>query len=95
MSVSLALVLPVATSLLIAMAETVTYTYDALGRLVVVEHSGSTNNGLEFEYQLDDAGNRTRVVVTGSVNSSSLPRPVVVLPLHGFAIIPIDPNSGL
>ncbi len=47
-------------------SETVTYTYDARGRLVKVEHSGSINNGLVTNYTLDKAENRERVKVTGA-----------------------------
>lgn len=47
-------------------AETVTYTYDAKGRLVKVERSGSVNNGVDTEYQHDKADNRKRVKTTGA-----------------------------
>lgn len=47
-------------------AETVTYTYDARGRLVKVERSGTVNNGVKSEYSHDKANNRQTVVVTGS-----------------------------
>lgn len=47
-------------------AETITYTYDAKGRLVKVERSGSVNNNVKYEYTQDKADNRTRVKVTGS-----------------------------
>lgn len=46
--------------------ETVTYTYDAQGRLVKVEHTGTVNNGVTTEYQYDDADNRTRKKTTGA-----------------------------
>ena len=39
-------------------AETKTYTYDALGRLVKVVNSGNTNNGQTRSYCYDKAGNR-------------------------------------
>ena len=48
-------------------AETVTYTYDARGRLIKVVHTGSVNNNNQVCYKLDKAGNRTRVKAT--VNS--------------------------
>lgn len=51
-----------------AAAETVTYTYDAKGRLVKVERSGSVNNGVKTEYLHDKADNRQNVKVTGSTN---------------------------
>lgn len=49
-------------------AETVTYTYDAKGRLVKVERSGSVNSNVRAEYTLDKAENRTNVTVSGSPN---------------------------
>lgn len=49
-------------------AETVTYTYDAKGRLVKVERSGAVNNGVKAEYAHDKANNRTNVTVSGSAN---------------------------
>lgn len=47
-------------------SETVTYTYDARGRLVKVEHAGDINDGLKTDYSYDKADNRTNVTVTGS-----------------------------
>ncbi|APR51330.1 hypothetical protein BRX40_01805 [Sphingomonas koreensis] len=44
--------------------ETVTYTYDALGRLVSVSHSGGPNSGVSSGYAYDAAGNRTNVKTT-------------------------------
>jgi len=43
--------------------ETVTYTYDARGRLIKVERSGNVNNGVKAEYKYDKADNRTNVNV--------------------------------
>lgn len=51
-------------------AETVTYTYDAKGRLIRVERSGTINNGVKAEYTFDKAGNRKSAKVTGSPNSA-------------------------
>ncbi len=48
--------------------ETVNYTYDAKGRLVKVERSGSVNNNVTTNYSHDKADNRTNVTVTGSPN---------------------------
>ena len=48
-------------------AETVTYTYDARGRLIKVVHTGTVNNNNQVCYKLDKAGNRTNVKAT--VNS--------------------------
>ncbi|WP_239447324.1 hypothetical protein [Parasphingorhabdus marina] len=49
-------------------AETQKYTYDAKGRLVKVERTGTVNNGVNTEYEYDKANNRDRVKVTGSAN---------------------------
>lgn len=45
--------------------ESITYTYDALGRLIGAAHSGAANNGVNTVYCYDRAGNRTRVGVGG------------------------------
>lgn len=47
-------------------AETVTYVYDAKGRLVKVIRAGTVNNGVTAEYTHDKADNRKRVKVTGA-----------------------------
>ncbi|HVQ08274.1 MAG TPA: hypothetical protein VMS43_07545 [Allosphingosinicella sp.] len=44
-------------------SETITYTYDARGRLMKVERSGSVNNGVKAEYKYDKGDNRTNVNV--------------------------------
>lgn len=44
-------------------SETVTYTYDARGRLVKVERSGTVNNNVSAEYKYDKGDNRTNVNV--------------------------------
>ncbi len=49
-------------------AETITYQYDARGRLVQVARTGSVNNGVTTSYQLDKANNRTSKTTTGSPN---------------------------
>lgn len=46
--------------------ETINYTYDARGRLLKVEHSGSVNNNLQANYTYDKADNRANLNVTGS-----------------------------
>jgi YD repeat-containing protein len=51
----------------VSAAETVTYTYDARGRLIKVVHTGTVNNNNQVCYKLDKAGNRTNVKAT--VNS--------------------------
>lgn len=45
--------------------ETVTYTYDALGRLVVIEKSGGSNGVISTALQFDAAGNRQSVSTQG------------------------------
>ena len=47
-------------------SETITYTYDAKGRLVKVLHSGSINNNVLANYSYDRADNRTNVNVSGA-----------------------------
>ncbi|HQV03031.1 MULTISPECIES: hypothetical protein [unclassified Novosphingobium] len=54
-------------------AETVTYTYDAKGRLVKVVRSGTVNNGVQTTYTHDKADNRKNTTTTGSPNSSPPP----------------------
>ncbi len=44
-------------------SETVTYRYDARGRLVKVERSGTVNNNVSAEYKYDKGDNRTNVNV--------------------------------
>ncbi|MES2045290.1 MAG: hypothetical protein V4475_15565 [Pseudomonadota bacterium] len=47
-------------------SETINYTYDAKGRLILVEHSGTVNNGVVANYTLDHADNRKNIKVTGA-----------------------------
>ena len=49
-------------------AETITYSYDAKGRLVKVVRTGTVNNNVTVDYEHDKADNRTRVKVTNSPN---------------------------
>ena len=46
-------------------AETIAYSYDARGRLVKVERSGSVNNGVVTNYSYDKADNRILKNTTG------------------------------
>lgn len=66
-----------------------TYSYDALGRVSNINHTGSgANSGLSLVYKYDLAGNRVTQVVTGSKN---LGQRVIVVPLNGFTMIPVNP----
>lgn len=49
-------------------AETISYTYDARGRLVKVARSGTINNNVVTNYAYDKADNRTNKTTTGSPN---------------------------
>ena len=64
-------------------SETVTYSYDAKGRLTQVTHSGGPNDGAVAAYGFDAADNRTSVTTTG------FRPPVVVIPLNGLTVIPL------
>ena len=44
-------------------SETITYSYDARGRLIRVVHSGSVNNNVAANYSYDKGDNRTNVNV--------------------------------
>lgn len=48
--------------------ETITYTYDAKGRLTKVVRTGTVNNNVQAQYAHDKANNRKNVTVTGSSN---------------------------
>lgn len=54
-------------------AETITYTYDARGRLIKVVHTGTVNNGVSACYTYDKADNRSNVTVATSGCSSTAP----------------------
>lgn len=51
---------------IVGASETVSYTYDAKGRLVQVAHSGTINNNVIANYTFDDADNRKTMNVTGA-----------------------------
>jgi YD repeat-containing protein len=63
----------IATSVLAS--ETVTYSYDALGRLVATTSSGTVNNGLSTTIAYDPAGNRSTYTVTGAAGAPPPPPP--------------------
>jgi hypothetical protein len=50
-------------------AETITYKYDARGRLIEIKRTGTVNNNVQSNYTHDKANNRKTVVVTGSGNA--------------------------
>lgn len=47
-------------------AETITYHYDARGRLVKVVRTGTVNNNVVTAYELDKADNRTKKETSGA-----------------------------
>lgn len=47
-------------------SETVTYTYDAHGRVTEVVHDGGPNDGVVRSYKYDDADNRTEKKTIGA-----------------------------
>jgi YD repeat-containing protein len=47
-------------------AETITYKYDARGRLVQVNHAGTVNNNVVTNYVYDKADNRALKNTTGA-----------------------------
>ena len=77
--------------------ETTNITYDALGRVTKVEKAGGPASGVQTTYDLDAAGNRTKVKVLGSANGSGNPgggvtsssTVFIVVPLNGYTLIPV------
>jgi YD repeat-containing protein len=49
-------------------AETITYSYDARGRVIAVNRTGTVNNNVVTNYAIDKADNRTNKTTTGSPN---------------------------
>lgn len=58
-----------------AHAETVTYSYDELGRLKVSSISGGSNNGTSTAICYDRAGNRQKYVSAVAAPASCTPTP--------------------
>ena len=54
-----------------AASETVTYSYDALGRLVKVSRAGTVNNGVSACYSYDEAANRSNLKSATAANCST------------------------
>lgn len=72
-------------------AETSTYAYDALGRLITTTRASGPSNGVSTAIGYDPADNRSSYVVTGS-SRPPITGPVIVLPLNGFTVIPLPIN---
>jgi hypothetical protein len=53
--------------------ETVTYSYDALGRLTATSTTGTVNNGVSTSLGYDPAGNRSTYAVTGAAGGTPPP----------------------
>lgn len=67
--VMLCIVLELAlTPALASATETITYSYDAKGRLVKVVRTGTVNNNVTYDYTHDKANNRKNVKVSNSNN---------------------------
>ena len=64
--------------------EQVRIEYDALGRLTNVTRESGPNSGTTAVYTYDAASNRTNVTVSGARKR------IVVVPLNGFTIIPLN-----
>ena len=52
-------------------SETISYTYDARGRLTAATRSGTVNNGVAANYTYDKADNRANVTVTGAATNGA------------------------
>lgn len=65
----LTIILVSSCSTLAMSAETITYKYDAKGRVVEVKRSGTVNNTVQANYTYDKADNRTNVKVINSPNA--------------------------
>ena len=53
-------------------SETLTYSYDAKGRLVKVSRTGTVNNNAQLQFSYDRANNRKSRVVTGGTNAPAM-----------------------
>ena len=62
----LAIGLLIAAAGIASASETITYTYDAKGRLILVQHAGTVNNNVVANYTFDTADNRKNLTVTGA-----------------------------
>jgi hypothetical protein len=79
--------------------ETTTYSYDSLGRLIGVGHSGTVNNGVNAAYCYDGADNRARVTISQAAPPCPPPPPPPPLappppPPPVFSISSASANEG-
>lgn len=86
-------ILAILTALTLGMApgaalaqQSITYTYDALGRVLTATYTGGPSDGLIVTYTYDAAGNRTSYNSNGKGVAG-----VVVVPLLGLSLIVIRP----
>jgi len=71
-------------------SETVTFSYDALGRLMSRSSSGTVNNGLVQSDIFTPADDRSSYKIEGSLNR----RKIVVGKLkHGYVVVPIRDHT--
>lgn len=80
--------------------ETVTYSYDALGRLVATSVSGGPNSGMSTATGFDEAGNRTSYTATtssGPIAVADYVSGTTLQACSGISIYPLandyDPNG--
>ena len=72
-----------------AASETITYQYDARGRLTEVARAGGPNAGATTTYQFDKADNRLTKTVAGASGTGS--PPAEPAGLDGYHLIPAGP----
>jgi YD repeat-containing protein len=71
-------------------AETVTYSYDALGRLIKTVRSGGPASGVDASTQFDFTGNRDERPVAGArSNIPPKPNTVITVPLEGIGVLTV------
>lgn len=64
-----------------AVSENISYTYDAKGRLIRVDHVGAVNNGVTAVYGHDHADNRISYSVSGGATPTPTPTPTPTGPV--------------
>lgn len=79
LDVAAAAVLLLAAPLPSSAAETVTYRYDALGRLISTQSAGSVNNNQAHSLCFDKADNRTRYKSTSNATFATCNQPPVAV----------------